>query len=52
VISTPAMGTALMGIATLDQLDQAIAAVEKGPLPSPALMRIAAIQGSFAGEAR
>jgi aryl-alcohol dehydrogenase-like predicted oxidoreductase len=52
VISTPAMGTALMGIATLDQLEQAIAAVEKGPLPLPALMRIAAIQGSFAGEAR
>ncbi len=32
-ISTPAMGTALMGLATLDQLEQAIAAVEKGPLP-------------------
>jgi aryl-alcohol dehydrogenase-like predicted oxidoreductase len=52
VISTPEMGTALMGIATQDQLEQAIAAVEKGPLPLPALMRIAAIQGSFAGEAR
>ena len=52
VISTPAMGTALMGLATLDQLEQAIAAVEKGPLPLPALMRVAAIQGSFAGEAR
>jgi aryl-alcohol dehydrogenase-like predicted oxidoreductase len=52
VISTPSMGTALMGIATQDQLEQAIAAVEKGPLPLPALMRIAAIQGSFAGEAR
>jgi aryl-alcohol dehydrogenase-like predicted oxidoreductase len=52
VISTPSMGTALMGIATQDQLEQAIAAVAKGPLPLPALMRIAAIQGSFAGEAR
>ena len=41
-ISTPAMGTALMGIATLDQLEQAIAAVEKGPLPAAALTRIAA----------
>jgi aryl-alcohol dehydrogenase-like predicted oxidoreductase len=51
-ISTPAMGTALMGIATLDELEQAIAAVEKGPLPAAALARIAAIQASFAGEAR
>lgn len=51
-ISTPSMGTALMGIATLDQLEQAIAAVEKGPLPAVALSRIAEIQASFAGEAR
>jgi aryl-alcohol dehydrogenase-like predicted oxidoreductase len=51
-ISTPSMGTALMGIATLDQLEQAIAAVEKGPLPADALSRIAEIQASFAGEAR
>lgn len=51
-ISTPAMGTALMGIATLDQLEQAIAAVKKGPLPAAALARIADIQASFAGEAR
>lgn len=52
VISTPAMGTALMGIATLDQLEQAIAAVEKGPLPPAVLSRIAGIQASFAGETR
>ena len=51
-ISTPAMGTALMGIATLDQLEQAIAAVEKGPLPAAALSRIAEIQAAFAGEER
>ncbi len=51
-ISSPAMGTALMGIATLDQLEQAIAAVEKGPLPAAALARIATIQASFAGETR
>jgi aryl-alcohol dehydrogenase-like predicted oxidoreductase len=52
VISTPSMDTALMGIATLDQLEQAITAVEKGPLPAEALSRIAEIQTSFAGEAR
>jgi L-galactose dehydrogenase/L-glyceraldehyde 3-phosphate reductase len=51
-ISTPAMGTALMGLATLNDLEQAIAAVEKGPLPAAALARIASIQSSFAGEAR
>jgi aryl-alcohol dehydrogenase-like predicted oxidoreductase len=51
-ISNAAMGTALMGIATLNELEQAIAAVEKGPLPAAALARIAAIQSSFAGEAR
>ena len=46
------MGTSLMGLATLDQLEQAIAAVEKGPLPAAALNQIASIQASFAGEAR
>ena len=51
-ISSPAMGTALMGLATLNDLEQAIAAVEKGPLPAAALTRIAAIQSSFAGEPR
>lgn len=51
-ISTPAMGTALMGLATFDQLEQAIAAAEKGPLPAAALKRVADIQASFAGEAR
>jgi L-galactose dehydrogenase/L-glyceraldehyde 3-phosphate reductase len=51
-ISTPSMGTALMGLATLEQLEQAIAAVEKGPLPAAVLEAIAGIQASFAGEAR
>ena len=50
--STPAMGTALMGIATLSDLTQALAAVAKGPLPAEALARIAAIQVTFAGEKR
>lgn len=51
-ITTPSMGTALMGIATLDQLEQAITAVEKGPLSSADLDRIRAIQATFAGESR
>jgi aryl-alcohol dehydrogenase-like predicted oxidoreductase len=51
-ISSPAMGTSLMGLATLDQLESAIAAVEKGPLPAAALAQIESIQSSFAGEAR
>ncbi|MDQ8727951.1 aldo/keto reductase [Bradyrhizobium sp. LHD-71] len=46
------MGTALMGLATLSDLDQAIAAVEKGPLPAATLARIAAVQSSFSGETR
>jgi len=52
VISHPAMGTALIGIATLDQFEEAIAAAEKGPLPQAALERAAALQRSFVGESR
>jgi aryl-alcohol dehydrogenase-like predicted oxidoreductase len=44
--------TALVGYSTLDQLDYAAAAVEKGPLPQTALDRLAALQRSFAGEQR
>jgi aryl-alcohol dehydrogenase-like predicted oxidoreductase len=42
-ITPPEMGTALIGTASLDQLDQAIAAAERGPLPPPVLERIAAL---------
>ena len=51
-ISHPAMGTILVGMATPQQFEQALAAVEKGPLPPPALERIAALQRGFAGEKR
>jgi aryl-alcohol dehydrogenase-like predicted oxidoreductase len=51
-LSHPAMGTILVGIATPQQFEQALAAVEKGPLPQAALDRIAALQRGFAGEAR
>ena len=51
-ISHPAMGTILVGMATPQQFEQALAAVQKGPLPQAALDRLAALQGVFAGEAR
>jgi len=51
-LSHPAMGTILVGIATPQQFEDALAAVEKGPLPAAALQRLAALRQSFAGEAR
>lgn len=52
VLSQPAIGTILIGMATPQQFEDALAAVEKGPLPQAALERLRALQGSFAGEAR
>jgi aryl-alcohol dehydrogenase-like predicted oxidoreductase len=51
-LSHPAMGTILVGIATPGQFDDALAAVEKGPLPAAALERLSALRQGFAGEAR
>jgi aryl-alcohol dehydrogenase-like predicted oxidoreductase len=51
-ISHPVMGTILVGMATPLQFEQALAAVEKGPLPQIALDRLTALQQSFAGELR
>ena len=51
-ISHPAMGTILVGMATPQQFEDALAAVQKGPLPRAALDRLAALQRSFVGEAR
>ena len=51
-ISHPAVGTVLVGMATPRQFEEALAAVEKGPLPQDALDRLAALQQSFAGAAR
>ena len=51
-LSHPAMGTILVGIATPAQFDDALAAVEKGPLPAAALERLSALRQGFAGEAR
>ena len=41
VISHPAVSTMLVGYSTLEQLEAAIAAVNKGPLPDAVLKRIA-----------
>jgi len=49
-ISHPAMGTILVGMATPQQFEQALAAVRKGPLPQAALDRLAVLQHGFAGE--
>ena len=49
-ISHPAMGTILVGMASLQQREGALAAVRKGPLPRAARDRIAMLQKGFAGE--
>jgi aryl-alcohol dehydrogenase-like predicted oxidoreductase len=41
-LSHPAMGTILVGMATPQQFEDALAAVEKGPLPQAALDRLSA----------
>ena len=41
VISHPAVSTMLVGYSTLDHLEAAIAAVNKGPLPQAVLQRLA-----------
>jgi aryl-alcohol dehydrogenase-like predicted oxidoreductase len=51
-ISHPAMGTILVGMATLQQFEQALAAVQKGPLPKAALDRLTTLQQGFVGETR
>ena len=52
VISHRAIGTVLVGIATQHQFENALAAVEKGPLPSAALDRLSAVLQTFSGEPR
>jgi aryl-alcohol dehydrogenase-like predicted oxidoreductase len=50
--SHAAMGTILVGMATPQQFEDALAAVQKGPLPPAALDRLTALQRGFAGEPR
>jgi aryl-alcohol dehydrogenase-like predicted oxidoreductase len=51
-IAHPALSTTEIGLATLDQLNDAIRAVEKGPLPPAAMARLKDLQATFVGEAR
>jgi aryl-alcohol dehydrogenase-like predicted oxidoreductase len=51
-LSHPAMGTILVGMATPQQFEDALAAVQKGPLPQAALDRLSALRQPFAGEPR
>jgi L-galactose dehydrogenase/L-glyceraldehyde 3-phosphate reductase len=51
-IAPSALGTILVGMATPEQFETALAAVAKGPLPKEALDRVAALQQSFSGEKR
>ena len=44
VISHPSVSTALVGTSNQQQLEAAVAAVERGPLPAPVLARIAAVR--------
>jgi aryl-alcohol dehydrogenase-like predicted oxidoreductase len=46
------MGTVLVGMATPQQFEDALAAVHKGPLPSATLDRLSVLQQAFAGEPR
>jgi aryl-alcohol dehydrogenase-like predicted oxidoreductase len=51
-LSHPAMGTILVGMATPKQFEDALVAVQKGPLPQAALDRLAALRQAFSGEPR
>ncbi|WP_158743288.1 aldo/keto reductase [Acidisphaera sp. L21] len=51
-IAHPAMGTILVGMASVDEFEGALAAVQKGPLPPAALQRVAELTAGFAGESR
>lgn len=51
-ITHEAMGTILVGIATIEQFEASLTAVLKGPLPQAALDRLAALTADFAGERR
>lgn len=48
----PALGTVLVGTSSVEQLEFAVAAVERGPLEPAALERLAELRAGFAGEPR
>lgn len=50
-IASPSLSTTLVGLANIEELEAAYAAVQKGPLPAAALAKLAQIRNGFAGEA-
>ena len=48
----PAMGTILVGMATIEQFQASLDAVRKGPLPPAALDRLTELTAAFSGEGR
>ena len=50
-IASPSLSTTLVGLANIDELEAAYAAVEEGPLSAAALAKLAGIRKGFAGEA-
>ena len=51
-IAHPGMGAILVGMASVDEFEAALAAVLKGPLSPAALLRVAELTAAFAGESR
>jgi aryl-alcohol dehydrogenase-like predicted oxidoreductase len=51
-IANPKLSTTEIGLATIDQLEAAISAIEIGPLSAAALTRLRQLQTGFLGEAR
>ena len=51
-ITAPAMGTILVGMATVEEFEGSLAAVLKGALPPAALNRLKALTAGFSGEQR
>jgi aryl-alcohol dehydrogenase-like predicted oxidoreductase len=51
-LTHPAMGPILVGMATPQQFEEALAAVQKGPLPRAAFDRLSALWQEFSGEPR
>lgn len=52
VIANPGVSTVLLGYSTMEHLEYAARAINKGPLSEAAMARAAELQGGFAGEAR
>ncbi|HQY23838.1 MAG TPA: aldo/keto reductase [Thermoflexales bacterium] len=50
-MSKRGISTALIGVATLEQLETALAAADKGPLSAEALARLGAVWAGFSGNA-